>query len=493
MTDTSTAEKEHGPSNSEDDSIEDEPVGYKAEDAFLLHLQKLPETPCAKSSEMRRMDTVKSTVLRFYILILFSLVCFLQNVSVNTWAPIADSAEAALEWGDQGTTIAWLSNIASISFIPGTLIFYFIMNKLGLRSSVVIATLFVCICGVIRCFIFSVPNVFGTTLLVIAQFFNGIAGPVVVSATTQLSANWFPLNQRNIATAISGQSSNLGISLSFILGPLLVPDVNISSYISSSTRAELSRYILRLMYIEAGAAILVFVLVVLYFPSKPKSAPSASSTVERLQFIATVKCYFRNYPLILLSLCYAIPVGVNVGWYGFLYPNLRRLSVHVTQDYVGWLGFYMSTAGAVSAIFYSKVADCFPRRKKLILLVLFSLASVMLVFFSLLCLDIIRIGANIYILLTITSIVCGSFLSAVDPILKELIVEVGFPIAEFNSTLVASFLFDLIMILFFSLASLSFLGTAWINWLQAAVYAVSTVVVFLTPIKFRRLDKDSEH
>ena len=432
----------------------------------------------------------KPTLCRYYILFLFSLFCFIQNLFFNNWSPIADSAEVVMDWENQGTMVAWLTNTAAISYLPGSVLFFYIANYLDLRTAVVIATLLVCLCGVLRCFIFSVSHLYGIILLFIAQFLNGLAGPVVTSATTQVSANWFPPYERNFATAFSGQVGNFGMSVSFIIGPLLVPDVNISSYISSSTRAELSRYILRLMYIEAGAAILVFVLVVLYFPSKPKSAPSASSTVERLQFIATVKCYFRNYPLILLSLCYAIPVGVNVGWYGFLYPNLRRLSVHVTQDYVGWLGFYMSTAGAVSAIFFSKVADCFPRRKKLLLICLFFSSGIVLLFFSLICLDIIRIGDRIYILLTMTGILCGILSSTVDPIVKECIVEAGFPIAEFTSILVASFINNIITILFLVLASLPSLGTSWINWVMSGVYLATTIVIFITPFRSPRLDQD---
>lgn len=437
-----------------------------------------------------RGSKVKSTFTRFYVLLLFSLLCFLQNLSVNTWGPIADSAELALNRNDQGTTVAWLSNSAAIAFLPGTVMFYLIINNSGLRSGVVIATLLVSLCGVLRCFIFSISSIYGIILLFFAQFLNGLAGPVVVSATTQLSANWFPSNQRSIATAISGQSSNIGISLSFILGPILVPDVNISSFISSTTKSHITSSILRLLYIEAVAATAVLFLIVLFFPSKPTSAPSHSAAVQRLDFFASLKSYFHNIPLILLSLCYAIPVGVNTGWYGFLYPNLRKLSVHVTQNYVGWLGFYMSMSGAISAIFFSKIADCFPRKKKSLVVALFSTASLLLVLFSIICLDLIHIGDKIYIILTLTGITCGIFLSAVDPLLKELIVEVGFPIAEFNSTLIASFMFDIIMVLFFGIASLSFLGTTWINWFQVAVYMASTFMVLVTPIKLRRLDQD---
>ena len=200
-----------------------------------------------------------STWYRFYILLLFSFFAILQNVYFNNFSPIADSMEVAMGWNDRGTTVAWLSNVAAISYLPGTLLFYLITNYLGLRCGVVIGILLVCVCGILRCFIFTFSTLVGTILLFFAQFLNGLAGPVVVSATTQLSANWFPSNERNIATAISGQACNIGISISFILGPLLVPDVN-TSFISSHSRSDLTDSILLLLYIEAAAPVAVFAL-----------------------------------------------------------------------------------------------------------------------------------------------------------------------------------------------------------------------------------------
>ena len=432
----------------------------------------------------------KTTLIRFYVLLLFSLFGFFQNVYFNNFAPIADSMEVAMEWNDRGATVAWLSNIAAVSYLPGTLMFYIITGYLGLRCGVVVGVFLVCVCGILRCFIFTFSKSVGTVLLFVAQFLNGLAGPVVVSATTQLSANWFPSNERNIATALSGQSSNLGISISFILGPLLVPDVN-TSCISSYSKSDLTDSILRLLYMEAAAPVALFALIVLYFPSRPKSAPSASAAVERLNFSATVKSYIRNYPLILLSLCYAIPVGVNTGWVSFLYPNLRELSLHITQNFVGWLGFYMMMGGVFGSLVFSKIADCFPRRKKLLIVSLSTIASILLVVFSLICMNVFRIGSYIYPLLTTTIVLCGVFMMAIDPIIKEIIVEVGFPIAEFNSILVASFAYNFITILFLAVAGLSSLGTGWINWLQSGVYIGTTFVMLLIPISHPRLDKDT--
>lgn len=42
--------------------------------------------------------------------------------------------------------------------------------------------------------------------------------------------------------------------------------------------------IMQLMYIELGAAALTLLLIVVYFPSKPKLPPSLTAAVNRLNF-----------------------------------------------------------------------------------------------------------------------------------------------------------------------------------------------------------------
>ena len=53
---------------------------------------------------------------------------------------------------------------------------------------------------------------------------NGIAGIIVFSAPSALSAAWFPPNERTTATAIGIAFNNLGNAASFFLGPAIVPD-----------------------------------------------------------------------------------------------------------------------------------------------------------------------------------------------------------------------------------------------------------------------------
>lgn len=55
-----------------------------------------------------------------------------------------------------------------------------------------------------------------------AAIINGLAGVIVGPATALVSAVWFPTGERTTATGISSSSSQIGMALSYILGPALV-------------------------------------------------------------------------------------------------------------------------------------------------------------------------------------------------------------------------------------------------------------------------------
>ena len=70
----------------------------------------------------------------------------------------------------------------------------------------------------------------------IGLFLNGLAGPVALSAPPLVSAYWFPPKQRTTATALTSLAAYYGVSFSFVIGPVLVPDRN-------ETNSSLLRYI----------------------------------------------------------------------------------------------------------------------------------------------------------------------------------------------------------------------------------------------------------
>ena len=57
----------------------------------------------------------------------------------------------------------------------------------------------------------------------VGQALNGLAGPFAMSAGTVLSAAWFSPEERTISTAIFCTANQVGVTVSYLLGPLIVP------------------------------------------------------------------------------------------------------------------------------------------------------------------------------------------------------------------------------------------------------------------------------
>lgn len=56
----------------------------------------------------------------------------------------------------------------------------------------------------------------------LAAILNGLSGVIVGPATAAVSAIWFPIGERTTATGISSACSQLGVAMSYLLGPALV-------------------------------------------------------------------------------------------------------------------------------------------------------------------------------------------------------------------------------------------------------------------------------
>ena len=192
--------------------------------------------------------------------------------------------------------------------------------------------------------------------------FNSIGGPIAMASGPIISAAWFPPHQRTTSTALASLAPYIGSGLSFIIGPLLVPDVgNQSSSIGKSidyiklrnnmTHEQimyLKGKIMQLMYIELGAAALTLLLVAVYFPSKPKLPPSLTAAVNRLDFKDGFRRLMNNKQFWLLLFINGATIGVYVGWVSILDLNLSQFGIG--EKSAGWLGFGASMAGIVSGI-----------------------------------------------------------------------------------------------------------------------------------------------
>lgn len=187
-----------------------------------------------------------------------------------------------------------------------------------------------------------------------------------MAAAPMVSAAWFPPEQRTTATAISSLACYSGTALSFVFGPLLVPDVGVrQAGLNLTSDSEINYVALRkhfnqteidyfkekimnLMYIELGVTAVAMLFVIIHFPEKPKLPPSVTAAIGRLEFKIGAKSLLKNGQFWLLVFIYGIGTGVYGGWCSILDLNLSQF--HIDQKTAGWLGFGAVVAGSVSGI-----------------------------------------------------------------------------------------------------------------------------------------------
>ncbi|KAI8497027.1 Solute carrier 49 member 4 [Branchiostoma belcheri] len=154
---------------------------------------------------------------RWYILVLFSLVCFDQSVVLNTWSPISDSAKLVFGWKDGD--ISLLSNWGSITFVGLALVGPWVIQSLARTANRALSR---------TMFRHGYPESFWIVhgypkpLIHTGQFLDGLAGIITMAAPPVVSSVWFPPEQRTLATGINVFISYMGYAVAFVIGPLVV-------------------------------------------------------------------------------------------------------------------------------------------------------------------------------------------------------------------------------------------------------------------------------
>ena len=168
------------------------------------------------------------------------------------------------------------------------------MQKIGLRIIFIASVWLLAIGFTIRVFVPYVPHAHNWTWLIhLGHFMIGLVGLPVMIFPTRISSVWFPPRERTFATAVMINAEGMGITIGFIMAPLLVQQYGMKT----------------MMYVQAELAVFVAILATIYFPSRPPSPPSTTAGEERLELAKSVKSLCRNVPFILIASSGGIILG----------------------------------------------------------------------------------------------------------------------------------------------------------------------------------------
>jgi hypothetical protein len=236
----------------------------------------------------------------------------------------------------------------------------------------------------------------------------------------------------------------------------------------------------------AAGALLFFVAVCLHFPTKPPTPPSASATAEKVDFGQGLRQLAGSAQFWVIVACFAIPNGFQQAWSSALDIIIGPFGF--SESLAAWLGFWSVGAGACAGVLLGVLADRFRRRMKLLIIVMFLVATAGFFIFCLICIGVLpRSPFLIY-----ASVIVGvAAMSATNPLFLELAVETCFPAGEG--------LVSMSLIMFVNLTNVVYLavpvdeiGTRWQGWAVVVVTPACTMLLLLgfTEV-YRRSDADA--
>ncbi|XP_041056646.1 solute carrier family 49 member 4 isoform X1 [Carcharodon carcharias] len=433
---------------------------------------------CAASRLYRR---------RWLILAAFSLLGFVQGLLWNSWGPIQNSAKQALGFSTVDITLLVLWG--PIGFLP-CFILMWLMDKKGLRLSVVLTALLMTTGALLRCVPIDNQTV-KKWLIHIGQLLNGFAGPVVINAPPFLSTTWFPPDQRATATAVASLFNYFGAACAFLVGPLIVPAPNGTTSLLTASNHHIDFIkgrIQTLLYAEFGATALLLVVLTAYFPSQPPLPPSIAAASQRLNYRNSIYRLLSNFRFLMIALAFAMPLGILAGWSGVLDVILTPLKV--SQVDAGWIGFWSTIGGCVVGIMIARFADFFRGVLKLILLLLFSGATLSSAWVALTCFKGVTHLPVTPATLYTSCILVGVFITSSVPFFFELLVETVYPVPEGITCGFVTFLSNVFMGLLLMFLAFYHTDVYWLNWCLTASCLFSLLLILLFKESYDRLYLD---
>ncbi|XP_013413057.1 disrupted in renal carcinoma protein 2 homolog [Lingula anatina] len=430
---------------------------------------------------------------RWYIVFVYCVFSLIQSVIWNTWGPITVSAEYVFDWNDR--TIDLLSNWGPISYLLTSLGFTWIMDEKGLRWACLASAFVVAVGAALRCIPMDPKS--ATWFIHSGQFLNGMGSTVGSMAGPLISNTWFPLSQRTTVTTITSMFTVLGAAAGFLIGPFIVrdPKSNTSSNATVNqtcnlTREEVAGDIHKLMYIEAGIAVAVFLAIIVYFPAKPPTPPSVTAAETRTSYFSGLLALVKKPQVWLIATPYGLS-GVYATWSSVLGVNLQHHS-DVSEKDAAFLGFWSMIAGVVFAVILARFADVFVGHLKVLVLALLVLATAAFAWFAVLLkfVDFHTPGWKVMIYAAI--ILGGMFQLGFPCLCFELACEASYPVAEGITTTFLGIINNIFAGAFLLIFMIIPDDKEFMNWAMVAAVALGVPATCLYKERYSRLLLDTQ-
>ena len=216
---------------------------------------------------------------RWIVLFCFCLLEFANGLMWVTYSPISDIAE--IYFGVGTFEVNTLATVFLILFPVGALLEVVLMKSIGMANTLNVGAL-VTTLGTLTRYIAAqcdassqLPGktLYGLTLF--GQILGAIVQPLFLNVPAHISAAWFPVKERDLATTLGAMSGLIGNAVGQVLPVMLV---SLSGGDSGKVQGMPELMLVEFL-VCAGAMVLAYILV----KDAPPSPPSATASSSHCQ------------------------------------------------------------------------------------------------------------------------------------------------------------------------------------------------------------------
>ena len=243
-------------------------------------------------------------------------------------------------WSD--LFITWAENTANIAFLLALPVACYAFDRIGARTLTLVSAGFLVTSTALR--LLPLGGTSMRCVVIASMILNGVSGTWLNFGAPILSQLWFCVSERTVATAVGATAPYFGSALGFLVGPYIVGAPQDQDSALAGIRTLYS--------VQFSGALLAFILTMVYFPDKPRCAPSqAAATAERAgppgnaaqEWLLLLggaetgqsKTVVRTW---VLTLCLALPLGVYASFGAVLDLNLGQPPLSLSTVQAGLLG-----------------------------------------------------------------------------------------------------------------------------------------------------------
>jgi MFS family permease len=413
------------------------------------------------------MDTIRLSKYRWVVLSALMVISLMVQIQWLTHAPIARAADVYYAGHFNP------SSFFNIDFLASSYMFFYILfcipasyfiDTYGIVKGVGLGALLTAIGAAIKALSGTSFNMVMTGQIVLA-----IAQPFVMNAATALTAKWFPVKERAIATGLATLSQYIGVLIAMVVTPMLIVSKASDPNYGSGIDSMLKIYgILTVVLCLAGMILL---------REKPKY-PVSLEPVPSLKFADGIKHIFKLRDMWMMVILFTIGLGIFNAISSMVDSIAEYLGV---VDSNGMIGGLMLIGGIIGAIIVPILSDYFRKRKLFLVICIIGMvpgvAGIALA-------PALTGGHGVnpdgaYTIALISSFMLGFFVMSAGPIGFQYAAEVSAPAPESTSQgllLLVGQISGIIMVTGMSMRNKTFLHGFLISFIILAV--IAAIVTF---------------